>query len=125
MSLNWSLKDIENFEEVCYEGEGDNLRLNPATECLIFASMNVGFGRITEKNWKNFYKRLAVYERLFGSFRVKYVDGGAERLYYTPAEIKAHIGLSTNVSDETDAAWQKRIMKYALQDAERDIKNDD
>jgi hypothetical protein len=42
----------------------------------------------------------------------------------TLAEIKAHIGLRTNVTTEPRAKWQKRIVDVQLRDYERNAKDD-
>jgi len=116
MSLNWNVSNIEDFEAVCFrhfEEDGQPLReLKQSTEKLIFITMAVGLGRITESNYQEFYKRIALFERLRGCVRVKKSDrGGFVDDPYTLEDIRQHIGLCVNVSDEKPDAWRKRILK--------------
>ena len=116
MSLNWNVADVAKSETICfYEFERDGeqcRRLTQSTENLIFLTMVVGMGSITEGNYKEFYKRVALFERLRSPVRVKLNDGGK---YvddpYTLEDIRQHIGLRTNVSEEKPAAWRKRILE--------------
>lgn len=79
----------------------------PVTQGLIFSTMGVGLGSITEANEAIFYARQYIWNKLNGFPP------------YTPEQIHSYVGLKTNVSDETQAAWQKRIMNGAILDATR------
>ena len=103
MSLDFNLKKIKNYEELCWEeitnefGEKQK-RINPVTEVIIFRTMAVGMGEITEANWEEFYRRVVFWEHLFGaSVVVPDGEGGFMDHYLTPKDIYDHIGLSTNV----------------------------
>jgi len=82
-----------------------------ACETLIKATMTVGLGRITKTNWMKFYSRLHAYERLFGPFRLRREEDGGdiELVYFTPEEVRSHIGLGTNVPNMTDTKWWKAL----------------
>jgi len=116
MSLNWNVADVANSEAICfYEFERDGeqcRRLTQSTENLIFLTMVVGMGSITEDNYKEFYKRVALYEGLRGPVQLRLNDGGHYvEVPYTLEDIRQHIGLRTNVSEEKPAAWRKRILE--------------
>ncbi|RPH69119.1 hypothetical protein EHM76_07310 [bacterium] len=125
MALTYELGKIANWDEVCnivavadepMRGikAGDRVQ-NPVTTSLIYATMAVGLGEITEENCEQFYGRLAVYEKLFGAFMYRpQGHEGPEAL--TAEEVIQHIGLRTNVGPETDAKWAKRITTHALSD---------
>lgn len=125
MSLNWNVSKIADSNTVCFQHYTENgepqRRMTQSTELLIFTTMVVGFGRITESNYKEFYKRVALFERLHGAARAKkdcrgkFVDDP-----YTLEDIRQHIGLTTNVSEEKPAAWRKRI----IESWERDLVNE-
>jgi len=125
MSLNWNVSKIADSNTVCFQHYTENgepqRRMTQSTELLIFTTMVVGFGRITESNYKEFFKRVALFERLHGAVRVKkdcrgkFVDDP-----YTLEDIRQHIGLTTNVSEEKPAAWRKRI----IESWERDLVNE-
>ena len=65
MSLNWNVSNIADSNAVCFrhfEEDGQPLReLKQSTEQLIFLTMVVGMGRITESNHKEFFKRVALF----------------------------------------------------------------
>ena len=118
MSLNWNIDRIANYETVCRTPNADGTSsLSTATEGLIWATLLVGMNGITEKNAAQFYSRLAVWESLNGAIR----SNATASQPYTVAEVRAHIGLGTNATNETDARWRKRIMERALVDARRDF----
>jgi hypothetical protein len=105
MSLDWNVKKIENHKELCFEyrengeeGPGDYVK--PLTERLIWKCMAVGLSGITEKNWSNFLVRASL------------LDWAEGRPPLTVEEVRSHIGLSTNVSRDTDAAWLKSFFQY-------------
>ena len=63
MSLDWDLSGIKNYKELCWgpatDEEGYKL-LNGVTDGLIWKTMSVGMGRITEKNYEEFFMRLCM-----------------------------------------------------------------
>ena len=54
MSLNWNIKDIVNYKKVCWQ---EDQSINPITEGLVFRTMTVSLGEITEKNANEFWER--------------------------------------------------------------------
>jgi len=111
MALNWALTKVKDKDWVCFnDGE-----MKPKTETLIFITMTVGMGNITEKNYKEFYLRLYMYEKLFGTFYTTTLGPNP----YTEEDIKAHIGLSTNANKMT----RQQFVKGALMRLEQEIEN--
>lgn len=96
MSLNYDFMKCEGPKD-------DNERV--ALDCLIWATMTVGLGEITEKNAHEFFSRIALYEKAQGPFRTS----GKGGVYFTPQEIKRWIGLKTNVSPMTKNQFLKRF----------------
>lgn len=122
MSLNWDLSKINggDFKAVTQiespyddpnEGikKGDMIR-NPVTTAIIWATMAVGLGEITEKNFEEFYRRLHLWEHSVQSFLSWGQDKDYANRYITYDEVKAHIGLRTNVSKESDSVFFKKLM---------------
>lgn len=101
MSLNWDLREVKDFEEL-RDSEGN---LDGVTHSLIFMTVGVGLGGITEKNWTEFYARLKLLERLDGPF----LNRGEEKVEFTPEMVKRRVGLKANVTDETRAKWLGRL----------------
>ena len=100
MSLNWNATKVKGWDEV-----DPNKR-----ESLIFATMFVDMGEITEKNHEEFYERYVQFHM---------ATGHGDELYLTLEDVKAAIGLSTNVFTTTPAAWRKRLITL-VQNAARD-----
>ena len=108
MSLNWNVENIDNYKQVCWKEDGT---LNPVTETLIFGTMAVGLGSITDKNVDEFAARFRIMEKIHGAFLYKPGPGGKGRVDWllTDEDFIAHIGLVCNVSNETRAKWAGRI----------------
>lgn len=87
MALNWNISKVENHEELTGSPEW------ALTDALIWATLAVGIGSITAKNYKEFYGRLHLLELIHGTFRVR--DG--KPYYITIDDVKRRIGLETNV----------------------------
>lgn len=123
MSLDWDLTKIKNYKELCWEkNEDDTSTLNPVTESLIWLTMGIGIGKITEDNASEVYCRVAMYEKLFGTMLSYWKDGEKVSVAITPEDIHSHIGLSTNVGKETDAAWRKRTIQNFVREQKNKFK---
>jgi hypothetical protein len=132
MSLNWDITRIKDKDSVCWKiaTADDSYRqikqgeqyLNPVTEALIFRTMIVGIGEITERNAGNFYCRSRLLDA-FGSHPLSQptAAGVSEPRGFTIDEVRAHIGLRTNVIDENETAWRKRIVGDQMRNFEREI----
>ena len=94
-------------------------RLSPLTNVLIWATMSVGMGSITEANYGEFWARINMMERLTGPFLSKPTDNGKswEPRHITLEEVKAHTGLGTNVHLESWTSWTKRRTDQWRKDA--------
>ena len=118
MSLNWSIEEVEDFEEKCFtENEDGTRRLSEVTNALVWSTMGVGIGEITEKNWREYAYRLDLYQTLFGPLLSEWVpgkgghdDGAMQPRPLTPLEVRDHIGLHTNASIETFHRWLRRMV---------------
>jgi len=105
---------------VIAEGDEDQIppgvyMMTQATQALIFLTMSVEIGRITEKNWREFYGRVHAEEKLNGPRRWRRkseTDTTSVPIYFTPQEIYDHIGLGTNVSKKSEAKWRKNLLDH-------------
>jgi len=92
--------------------------------CLVIVTMSIDMGTITEKNWTEFYRRVNAVERLLGTQRRRKNDEDKwEDVFFTPAEVKAHIGIRANVAKTTDAQWRKRLMEMHRREVDAAISN--
>src|SRR4051812_31333649 len=111
MSLEWKIDQIENYKEVCWletdeqnEDGSPRVRLNPVTEALIWNTISIDIGTITEDNASEVYARTKILESINGAMLFK---AGKE----SPIEmedIRAHIGLWCNVSFKPRKEWALR-----------------
>jgi hypothetical protein len=91
VSLNWSAKDAPGWDKI----------RDGAKESLIFGTMFYGINPITESNYVEFYKR-----------HVKdHVAQGREP-YLTLEDCHNAVGLGTNASPITPAAFNKKLAGY-------------
>lgn len=118
MSLDYDILKIEHSNELCWvENEGGYKSMNPITQTLIFKTMSVGMGEITQKNWREFYERIRFVQRLDG-VRHQADQDDDWRIVLTPTDVFQHIGLTTNVfPKERQAAWLKRMFVHEQREA--------
>ena len=127
MSLDYELGEIANYKEVCYTGEPGERKMSGVTHALIFVTMSVDIGHITEKNYLEFYTRAKFVTALYGSNLMEADEhGGYKGRDFTLEEVRAHIGLGTNVIDKTRTYFVKRhidnFFRSADYEARRQIK---
>lgn len=135
MALHWDLtkvKDTHLLHNVAKEKGGEPLypkgsmedREGDAqwaiTDTLIWMTMAVDMGRITEDNWRDFLTRIRLLEKLQGAFMHK----GGEPYYLKARDIRRRVGLSTNVGTKTMAVWRNRIVKQWTEDELRKLTSD-
>jgi hypothetical protein len=109
MSLNWDIREVKDHESMCYvptgekDDEGKGLtRVNPVTDALIWLTMGVDIGVISEETIDEFIIRMNMWEKLYAG---SLVDGDGKQRMPTREEVEAHIGLRTNVGTRPMAEW--------------------
>lgn len=145
MALNWNIGEIKDvdllhntnvfLDEPPFpkgsdeDKEGDDQWA--ITDKLIWMTMTLGIGRITEANAEKFAKRLHMYEAINGPVLYKRDENGNKRPMIGYPEIHRRIGLYTNASPLTDAAFRKKLMdgleresSYAVAYAKEKIKEE-
>jgi hypothetical protein len=117
MTLDYSIANCRDWEELNSDEEWN------VTQGIIFSTMWVGMGSITEKNWKQFYERLTIQSMLVGGsgLNAKNENGEWVPYRYTPEDVYRRIGLTTNVSPKTDAVFRKDALDNVKYDINRDI----
>jgi len=107
MSLDFNIKNIKNYKTLCYQkGRG----MAPVTEALIWSTVGIGIGEITDKNHEEFYERLQLQQKVYGP--LLQVEGGPFDI--TLDMIRDHIGLKTNVYPKIS---KKKFMSNLAQSA--------
>lgn len=99
MALHWDITACENSAALTADDDSAAF-----TDFVIWTTMGVGIGKITEANWSEFYARMVV-------------AGYAKNL--DPEWVHRYVGLSTNVSNETRLQWMKRVIGGRMDDEKR------
>jgi len=144
VSLNWEVTKIDNYEQLvwltvadtvtdeeidqrCMQGESfrheemdDGTKkywaLNPITNMLIWATLEIGIGDITEKNYHEFWMRMAMCDGIHGFRVIEIQDGETTRRSITLEEVRQHIGLRTNVfPKESTTKFYNKLLKRQKQ----------
>ena len=110
MALHFNFTKVKNNETVCLTPEGE---IRVRTDALIWLTMAIDLGGITPKNVDEFIVRLRMYEMVAGPTNI------------SAEAVRAHVGLSTNVSDTTDAQFAKKLSKLMRERAVRGIRTED
>lgn len=123
MSLNYDLKKVHDYQALMvklvdtemggqrYANADDDPKdvyeaVNFVTRDIIFLTMPLAIGEITEKNWMEFYHRLCLYEMYHGQIW--------KDIRLGPDIVKRHIGLKTNVYTDVKA-WNRLVKKWRAQ----------
>jgi hypothetical protein len=118
MSLDWNLDNIEDWESVCKEADGS---LSPVTNALIWATLAVDMGEITDDNAIEFAWRCSFYELFAGPLLVEVKDDDFVPRPLTIEDVRAHIGLTTNVVDRPKWTWTKKMVQIHRTDFFREV----
>lgn len=127
MSLDCDLTKIKDYETLCWRqpepGEieandhtmfgrmvtEDGRIQNPVTHALIFGCMSIGIGEITEQNYEEWFIR-------YRSLSFLYPDHPDP---ITLEDVKAHIGLTTNVFPKRSKREFAEQIRTTLEDRVR------
>jgi hypothetical protein len=111
MALTWDCTKIvdweKNYPSVVETGEDgtETYHTNYITWAIIIATMMVDIGEITAYNYREFYFRLSMHEKLFGSM----ITWQGQQRPITLAEVKDHVGLRCNVVDQSRSKFMRRV----------------
>ena len=99
MTLNVDLRKVKDYQTLCYKDEEKgnffNLPYSKITNYLVIGSQAIGIGEITQTNYKQVFARHQF----------------LQKDQVTLDDVKNHIGLITNVAEETTGRWLQRIAK--------------
>lgn len=110
MSLNYDFREVKDFDAL-HEDEAQRA----INDALVWATMWVDIGHITEDNWQEFATRIHMWETTFSPHLI---DGDGEAYYIKPSDVKRRIGLRTNVSQKTTNQYRTKIAKAVQAEAE-------
>ena len=110
MTFRVDLRNIKNREEICFVPGGNNVdgyEYTEVTNYIVWTGLVLGVSEITEKN----YVEVAARHEFLEKGRV------------TLEDVKKHIGLKLNVTDESNAKWLRRISKIRFNEIVRKYTN--
>jgi hypothetical protein len=121
MALVAEYNQIKGFRSRCYKKVGEGYQLKPITKTLVFATMYIHMDSITKENWKDFYHRIAAWEKVFGP-SASILDRRRKSRWrehrITPEDVRNHIGLAVNVVPKSDAYFYKRLVTMLRREVE-------
>lgn len=115
MSLDWRFTNGKKTS--------DDPVLATFCEVMVYSCMFVDLSGVTEKNIDEWLFRTQISRQLdkgFGTHAVLQKDGTRKHEDWYPdrAVLEKFVGLQTNVSNETRAAWLKKVQRIMVRDAE-------
>lgn len=108
MTVNYHLDKIEKYQEVCWIGEGENRRMHPITEALIWLGNGGGYSGITEANAGEIFRRVSILAELWGP---PAMHGDDTPWFITQEDVRKHIGMSMNWTAKTKTKFNADV-KY-------------
>ena len=108
MSLNWNIENVKDYKELT-----DSDDESVVTQVIVFGTMGVGIGEITEKTAEEFFIRLRIWENLFGPSLI--MNGEPTKITF--AQVQRRIGLTTNVSFESKPNWNTKVARWVRETA--------
>ena len=132
MSLDWNHGKVQDHHTLHNTGDdaapkGSDIDLAgdiayARTSHIALLTMGVGINRITDRNWQTFAARLEVWQDVHGAPMQRFTEeNGIENVRLTPADVHRRIGLSTNASTLTDAAFRKNMIAELERRARRAV----
>lgn len=115
MSLNFDFTGMikrvgqQEFERLTtspYPSEDGKAKWHPVTNSLIWSSMTLSMGNISEDNVKEWAFRLRMLQ-LVGGDAPEFSDGDY-KVWITEQDIRNHIGMHTNCTTKTREQWLKQ-----------------
>ncbi len=113
MALHWDMEKVKDRKEL-FDEVGSGI-----FDAIIWSTMAVGLGGITEKNVDKYFERLMILDKVDGPY-LRDKEGPKSWDYAT---VKRFIGLSTNVANDSDAVFKKKIWDALVRDTKARVKN--
>lgn len=125
MALTWDLTEIKDSQKICWipaTDEEGKVEMGALTTTLIWATIFVGMNRITEKNSKEFHKRLIECEIIQGrGMLIEHNELDKKTRQPTLEEVQSHIGLKTNAVFMNSRQWGINIKRMVKEEATKRI----
>jgi len=106
MSLDWNAQAIANIDALLKDD-----KFNTLLETAVFLCMSLGMSSITKKNYKEWYRRIWLWEAVQGAART---SGEGKEVFFTEAEVYRLVGLKTNAEHWPRGKFTTSIKGTAL-----------
>jgi hypothetical protein len=106
MSLNWDTTK-------CDEQALDTDEAKEVTKAIVFVTMAVDMGTITEANVGEFVERVRAYEKLRGTMMTTWDGEEMTDRPLTEEDIRLRIGLRTNVTTTSKRSFNAKLARLA------------
>jgi hypothetical protein len=107
MALNWDVTGVENWEELFSKNEEDEM--TKIYERVLMFTLTIGVRNITDKNWKKFFDRVYMWERIKGANYYSDTENNRKEVYIKEEDVKRMIGLKTNASEFSKTEYLKKL----------------
>lgn len=121
MSLDFDVGKVTNHTVItscvfnANDPENRKVKWWHRTQSLVWLCLSVDMQGITESNWKEFYKRVNIYQKM--------VNESKPEDEITPLEVFMHIGLATNVVTKPFGEWMAKVSKLLDEDNKNEYIN--
>jgi hypothetical protein len=118
LALHWSIERVRDWKEIAEDDEQRKI-----TEAVVWAALVYDLSSITEKTIDEWLFRQEFARRVddfYPIIRPRSQDH--KRDLFTRAEIERRIGLGTNVTTTSRAAFQKKLIDKVVSDVNRAIR---
>ncbi len=118
MALHWSIERVTDWEQLV---ENDEQR--EITEAIVWPALVYDLSGVTEKNIDEWLFRQEFARRVDDFYPITRPRSQVhKRDLFTRAELERRIGLSTNVTTTSRAAFQKKLIEKVASDVDRVIR---
>ena len=133
MALRWSIKKVMGFKKnpddyylpIKNKKGGKVFDIQPITKHLVYETMVVGLGEITENNIDEWLIRMRLAEKLYGTSLMIRDDKGVVKPYHiTIEDLEKHIGLWTNAEHIKRKEFVNRCVSGVLRDITNSVYED-
>jgi len=133
MSLNFNFEDIDGYKELCWTETGELsedgkplVSVSGVTDVLVWGTMGIDMGEITQKNYVEFATRLLMWQGLLGPMLKEPEEDENGKVTWVKRavgidDVRRHIGLKTNVSTKTRTQFMKNMERYMKDKEERHL----
>lgn len=108
MALHWDISSCKDVDAIKTDEEW------PITDALIWSTMFLQIGTITDKNIDEFCERMSIWQKCFGALMG---NSKGEDRWITRKDIEKRIGLRTNVTTESKSKFNNAVIRALRRDA--------